>query len=55
MDHLNQDDMAYLKTGGNHKLKNFFEGFNILKPNFSIHEKYKTKASVYYRALVILI
>jgi len=52
LDNLNQDDLAYLRTGGNHKLKNFFEGFNILKNNFSIQEKYITKAAVYYRALV---
>lgn len=55
LDNLTETDILYLQTGGNNKLKNFFEGFNISRQNFSIANKYKTKASVYYRALVNLI
>ena len=54
MDELSQNDLDYLRTGGNNKLNNFLEGFNINKQTFSLEEKYKTKASVYYRALVYL-
>lgn len=52
MNHLSLIDLLYLQTGGNNKLRNFFEGFNITNQNFTIENKYKTKASIYYRALV---
>ena len=53
LEELTPNDIVYLKTGGNGKLKNFFEGFNIMRNNFAVKDKYRTKAAVYYRALVM--
>ena len=48
IDSWNEKQILFLKKGGNGKLKNFFLEYNITSNN-SIDEKYKSKASDYYR------
>ena len=40
--------------GGNDKLRAFFDSYNIPK-DAPIDFKYKTKAGIYYRAMVLII
>ena len=48
IDSWNEKQILFLKKGGNGKLKNFLLEYNITSNN-SIDEKYKSKASDYYR------
>ena len=48
IDSWNEKQILFLKKGGNEKLKNFLNEYNITSNN-SIDEKYKSKASDYYR------
>ncbi len=48
IDSWDEKQILFLKKGGNEKLKNFLNEYNITSNN-SIDEKYKSKASDYYR------
>ena len=48
MDSWDEKQILFLKKGGNEKFKNFLIEYNITSNN-SIDEKYKSKASDYYR------
>ena len=48
IDSWNEKQILFLKKGGNEKFKNFLIEYNITSNN-SIDEKYKSKASDYYR------
>ncbi|EGR27081.1 hypothetical protein IMG5_201980 [Ichthyophthirius multifiliis] len=51
MDHFTQKQLNLMLQGGNKKLWDFFESYNIPKDS-PIDFKYKTKAGIYYRELL---
>jgi ADP-ribosylation factor GTPase-activating protein 1 len=54
MDKWKDSELAKMKVGGNQKAREFFEEQRDYKPNWSIHDKYNSRAAALLRDKVRL-